>query len=140
MRRDRETVEREIESRSKIVPALKSRFNAFIMNVDGQDRYFVREMSTEDRRLKLALDNELLRKRKTLAKRVTLLSGTLLMVDRIYIRKGAEEFDSISFYCKLPYATKTYKTIDSVAWSARFWAKLEDCNDIEFNTVETIRR
>lgn len=49
-----------------------------------------------------------------------LKKGSTLKVDRIYIRKGASDFSSISFYVTL--GSKKY----------RFWAKLDDCNKIVF--------
>ena len=53
----------------------------------------------------------------------TFPKDTILKVDRIYIRKGAEDFSSLTFYV----------TINKKAY--RFWAKLEDVNNIEFNNV-----
>lgn len=50
---------------------------------------------------------------------ITLPVGTKLKVDRIYIRKGASDFSSISFFA----------TIDKKDY--RFWAKLADVNTIE---------
>jgi len=59
---------------------------------------------------------------------VSLPEGTVLKVDRIYIRKGNQEFSSMSFYSlgigKGSGAFGRPK-------SARFWAKLSDCNGIE---------
>jgi hypothetical protein len=65
---------------------------------------------------------------------VELPAGTVLIVDRIYIRQGAKGFDSVSFRCE---------SIPNIAGSAewgkpglrkktvgRFWAKLEDVNRI----------
>ena len=52
---------------------------------------------------------------------VTLKAGTLLQVDRIYIRKGNSDYSSLSFYIK----NGEYK-------GARFWAKLKDVNEINF--------
>lgn len=50
----------------------------------------------------------------------TLPKNTILIVDRIYIRKGAEDFSSVTF--KSTYNGK----------KIRFWAKLKDINTIEF--------
>ena len=56
---------------------------------------------------------------------VTLPKGTILKVDRIYIRKGKSDYSSITFYCKnLPNTTSKKKSK-----SFRFWAKLEDVNN-----------
>ena len=50
---------------------------------------------------------------------MTLPAGTELKVDRIYIRKGAEDFSSVTF-------KSTYK-----GKQIRFFAKLNDVNKIE---------
>lgn len=50
----------------------------------------------------------------------TLPKGTTLKVDRIYIRKGAGDYDSVTFF--MPGTGKRI----------RFWAKLADVNRIEF--------
>ena len=47
---------------------------------------------------------------------------SILKIDRIYIRKGSSDFSSITFYVKYPGSKNKY----------RFWAKLSDCNNIEF--------
>jgi hypothetical protein len=49
---------------------------------------------------------------------VTLPAGTVLQVDRIYIRKGNEEFSSL-----------TFRVVGKR--NQRFWAKLSDVNQIE---------
>jgi hypothetical protein len=51
---------------------------------------------------------------------VELERGTTLGVDRVYIRKGAREFSSLSFFIK----NGPFK-------GARFWAKLDEVNKIE---------
>lgn len=50
--------------------------------------------------------------------RATLPEGTILTIDRIYIRKGKSDYDSISFYAQIP----------GIAKKKRFWAKREDVN------------
>jgi len=50
---------------------------------------------------------------------VTLPIGTELLIDRIYIRKGAKEFSSMSFF------------MDSKPNKIRFWAKLKDINNMD---------
>ena len=63
--------------------------------------------------------------------------GVELKIDRIYIRKGAKEYSSISFfanrlgegYIKTGYSGNEKKIKRK---SLRFWAKLSDCNKIEF--------
>ncbi len=51
---------------------------------------------------------------------ITLPTGTQLVVDRIYIRKGKSQYDSITF--KLKDHPKGLE--------GRFWVKLEDANTI----------
>ena len=66
--------------------------------------------------------------REERSEKITLPAGTLLKVDRIYIRKGARDFDSVTFYMKggskvVPFAKGKPKAI-------RFWAKLPEVNKI----------
>ena len=56
---------------------------------------------------------------------VVLNKGTVLKVDRVYIRQHLSDFSSITFYVETwvdqgPTGKKKKK--------ARFWAKLDDCN------------
>jgi hypothetical protein len=53
----------------------------------------------------------------------TLPVRTVLSVERIYIRKGAERFDSITFRVKSSPWTECEK--------ARFWVALDDANEME---------
>jgi hypothetical protein len=62
---------------------------------------------------------------------VTLPKGTVLKVDRIYIRKGAVKYSSISFLAE---------GIGKAKNGTRFWAKLEECNQIEFDIVNRGRK
>ncbi len=60
--------------------------------------------------------------------KTSLPQGTVLKVDRIYIRKGAEDYNSISFVVKkLPFPRKG---------KLRFWVKLKDANNIDFDFYE----
>lgn len=63
----------------------------------------------------------------------SLPAGSLLSIDRIYIRKGVSDYSSITFYLKettwKPLAAKKKKG------ATRFWAKLHDVNLIEFEHV-----
>lgn len=53
--------------------------------------------------------------------------GTALKVDRIYIRKGNSDYSSLTFF------------IGSGDWKGcRFWAKLSDVNNIEFDETKPI--
>lgn len=65
---------------------------------------------------------------------ITLPVGTVLRVDRIYIRSGKKEWDSITFsVCKHPHFTEMKRKIVA---DGRFWAKLEDVNEIEFESYK----
>lgn len=69
---------------------------------------------------------------------ITLPAGTVLAVDRIYIRKGASDYSSITFYAKgLGESEITNRwSGKTTKWKAqRFWAKLSDCNQIEFDLL-----
>lgn len=67
---------------------------------------------------------------------ITIPAGTIIKVDRIYIRKGSSDYSSITFY-----AVGLGEVITSSRWSVskpkkqkslRFWCKLADCNNIVF--------
>lgn len=59
---------------------------------------------------------------------VTILAGAILAVDRIFIRKGMDDWSSLTFFLKeLPGVSFKKKP--------RFWAKLADCNNIMFDLV-----
>lgn len=71
----------------------------------------------------------------------TIPAGAKLKIDRIFIRKGAEEFNSVTF---LLVGEKTAKHTGLDYWNmkvtkpsrpVRFWAKLEDVNGMEFEQV-----
>lgn len=55
--------------------------------------------------------------------RVTLKKGTQLKVDRIYIRRGAESFNSITFRTTKVGPEKRF-------YGKRFWVKLRDANTL----------
>ena len=65
----------------------------------------------------------------TIAKKVTLPVGTLLRMDRIYIRKNAEYYDSVTFVIQECSLIKK--------GNPRFWVKLKDANKmvLEDDTV-----
>ena len=58
----------------------------------------------------------------------TLPAGTVLRVDRIYIRNGASDFDSVTFNLAIGAKT-TFKT------EGRFWVKLADANTMQVEVV-----
>ena len=73
---------------------------------------------------------------------ITIPTGTTLAVDRIYIRKGASDYSSITFYAKqlgevtIPGSRWSWGNPKSKKVKAqRFWAKLADCNNIEFKLL-----
>lgn len=59
---------------------------------------------------------------------VTLPAGTVLKVDRVYIRKGNAEFSSITFII----TKDSGAAVDKKLHGKRFWAKLPEVNTIEF--------
>jgi len=63
--------------------------------------------------------------------RVALLKGTVLNVERIYIRKGATNYDSITF--------KIEDCDNKELIKCRFWVKLKDAN-FEFEESTIIKR
>lgn len=70
--------------------------------------------------------------------KVTLPAGTVLAVDRIYIRKGASDFSSITFFAKQLGEVEIknrWSGKSKKVKALRFWAKLSDCNTIEFETI-----
>lgn len=88
----------------------------------------------------------------------TLEAGTVLRVARIYIRQGKSDWDSVTFTVSLApndgnrekykktgvhvYYSHQQETPSPMATEpmkfkgARFWAKLEDVNEIEFEPVD----
>jgi hypothetical protein len=76
--------------------------------------------------------------------KVTIRKGALLTVDRIYIRKGADEFSSLTFILRADgEPTVTYNGKDfeckgkkgfkhfGISGVVRFWAKLADVNNMQ---------
>jgi hypothetical protein len=57
--------------------------------------------------------------------------GTRLSVDRIYIRKGQKDFDSISFNVQIDSSWRGKPKVIK----GRFWVKLEDANKIDMDLV-----
>lgn len=62
--------------------------------------------------------------------KTSLPEGTILTVDRIYIRQGAKDFDSVSFWLGTKPKGVGYRG------KIRFWAKLEDVNNIEGELIK----
>lgn len=65
---------------------------------------------------------------------VTLAAGTELGIDRIYIRRGNKEYDSITFNV---LGAKMEKGRFGAKSRVRFWAKLAAVNTIEFESLST---
>ena len=92
--------------------------------------------------LRMTLTDNDLNKRFPDGTPVTMPAGTVLKVDRIYIRQGAPEFDSITFRVmqspdkRLLSKSKGGTAVDSV----RFFVKLDDANNIEAEKVDGPRR
>jgi hypothetical protein len=61
---------------------------------------------------------------------VTLPAGTVLTLDRLYIRKGASGYSSASFNLN----ETTHEALN-IRGKKRFWAKLHDVNRIEFQAL-----
>lgn len=69
----------------------------------------------------------------------TLPSGTVLSVDRIYIRRGISEYSSVSFNLDRKSVNPDYsmfaQKIANTKGRCRFLAKLSDVNNIEFTLL-----
>jgi hypothetical protein len=68
---------------------------------------------------------------------MTLPVNTILKLDRIYIRQGSEEYDSITFLVEdCPYPElRGKKAKGFLTGKLRFWAKLDDVNTIDCNIL-----
>lgn len=66
--------------------------------------------------------------------KVTIPKGCILTVDRIYIRKGASDFSSVTFFLR----KSKDKAENPFGQGCRFWAKLADVNNIKFDEAESL--
>jgi len=66
----------------------------------------------------------------------TIPKGTVLTVDRIYIRSGNHEFSSVSFRINKAKGKAKQQDDNPFHVGIRFWAKLDDVNNIEFTFEE----
>lgn len=57
---------------------------------------------------------------------VTLPAGSVLKLDRIYVRKGVSDYDSLTFYLKAAHKGDMY---------GRFFVSLTDCNNMEYELL-----
>lgn len=67
---------------------------------------------------------------------VTFPVGTVLNIDRIYIRKGISDYSSVTFNV-VDSSDRRLQTVKQggIKGKRRFWAKLKDVNNIEFDIV-----
>lgn len=65
---------------------------------------------------------------------VMIPAGSVLNVDRIYIRKNASDFSSVSFYIESSPNADIAPILNKKGTSKkkRFWAKLTDVNNLEY--------
>lgn len=68
---------------------------------------------------------------------VELPKGLVIKIDRIYIRKGLSQYSSISFTIPNPKSKKDKKEMphNLEFGGTKFWAKLHECNGLNFSTV-----
>ena len=65
---------------------------------------------------------------------VTIPAGAELTVDRVYIRKGAKDYSSLSFFLTdaTPFGDRLAPvTARGFKRAHRFWAKLSDCRAMD---------
>lgn len=110
------------KSASDDLEALYSKYRNLVQNY----RSHIDKWSDEDIELSNKLSDL---RRKEISCAVTLPKSSILSFDRIYIRKGASDYSSISFYLK--FHPKLH-----LKRKPRFWAKLEDCNTMEYQKTE----
>ncbi|MNV33655.1 hypothetical protein D3C71_1250320 [compost metagenome] len=82
-----------------------------------------------------AYQNMLVTRMDLVTHSVTIVAGTELQLDRIYVRKGKEDFSSLSFMVVSSpdkRLSPNPATKGFTKGKKRFWAKLDDCNRIEF--------
>ncbi len=66
--------------------------------------------------------------------RVTLMAGTHLRIERIYIRQGSSSFDSVTFTV-VNTPDKRFLSKRGTVTKVRFWAKLACANRIRIGAV-----
>ncbi|MBU9200152.1 hypothetical protein KTD31_01875 [Burkholderia multivorans] len=67
----------------------------------------------------------------------TLPVGTILIIDRYYIRQGLGDFDSVSFRMQgVSAEAKTYSFSKATRRQVRFWVKLPDVNTMRVDLIE----
>lgn len=73
------------------------------------------------------MDNILYRVRRNQFVDVTLTDGAILTVDRIYVRAGADAYNSVTFRAEV--------NIDGVLRKVRFWVPLSEVNGINMKRI-----
>lgn len=71
--------------------------------------------------------------RRTESATVVIPAGTVMKIDRIYIRAGQSDFNSVTFRVLAANAKKIDWGRPVRDGGFRFWASLDDVNQIEFN-------
>ena len=61
------------------------------------------------------------------ARLVTLPEGTELSIERMFIRKGSEDYNSVTFRGEVGHL--------GVLRKVRFWARLDDVNNIYYEVI-----
>lgn len=99
---------------------------------------YVDYASTEDRNADFALRDEIYSAKTNQSVPVTLEAGTVLKVDRVYIRQGAEDFSSLSFYIEetpMLALVPAKKGGGFKKGRRRFFASLVDVNTMDIEQV-----
>lgn len=64
---------------------------------------------------------------------VTLPTGTVLVVDRVYVRKGMSNFDSVTFNIPKKDNPELFANFpNKPSGQVRFWVKLADLDGLDF--------
>jgi hypothetical protein len=74
-----------------------------------------------------------------LKEKFTIVAGTEIKIDRIYIRKGAKNYSSVTVYATLPPVKPAPRGRVAKPEKVRFWVKLADFNQIEADLIELPR-
>jgi hypothetical protein len=64
---------------------------------------------------------------------VTLKEGSILSVERVYIRSGQSNYDSVTFVL---LDSPQRELVTQPKAKPRFWVKLDDANNVEFKLFE----
>lgn len=85
--------------------------------------------------VEIAYDNMITTRMDKVSHRVTIVADTVLQLDRIYVRKGKEDYSSLSWLIESSPDSRLAPVPGTKGFTKgkkRFWAKLDDCNRIEF--------